>query len=221
MPRLAVLRELVERLFPPAAGPWTTSERQQVAESRVRTIYIHAHMDEDTFDCSRAMLCPDLVPAEPGRLIPACTYNLFYRSRTCASSSRKRHWRDADAERAHVAPAAGDAAHAGELPRPTARRWESPSRPATLPEDRSRQDHERRARRLLREVLPRARPAPRTGPRATWRITCESLRYVKPAWIPRSIAADPTSLARKAADCATATSSTCACRSSRSPRAAT
>ena len=36
-------------------------------------------MDEDTFDCSRAMLCPDLVPAEPGRLIPACTYNLFYR----------------------------------------------------------------------------------------------------------------------------------------------
>ncbi len=36
-------------------------------------------MDEDTFDCSRAMMCPDLVPAEPGRLIPACTYNLFYR----------------------------------------------------------------------------------------------------------------------------------------------
>jgi hypothetical protein len=25
------------------------------------------------------MLCPDLVPVEPGRLIPACTYNLFYR----------------------------------------------------------------------------------------------------------------------------------------------
>jgi hypothetical protein len=25
------------------------------------------------------MMCPDLVPAEPGRLIPACTYNLFYR----------------------------------------------------------------------------------------------------------------------------------------------
>ena len=45
----------------------------------MRTVYLHAHMDEDTFDCSRAMLCPDLVPAEPGRLIPACTYNLFYR----------------------------------------------------------------------------------------------------------------------------------------------
>jgi uncharacterized radical SAM superfamily Fe-S cluster-containing enzyme len=57
----------------------TDFERQKIAESAVRTIYIHSHMDEDTFDCSRAMLCPDLVPSEPGRLIPACTYNLFYR----------------------------------------------------------------------------------------------------------------------------------------------
>jgi hypothetical protein len=57
-------------------------ERQRLAEQSVRTtIYSHAHMDEDTFDCSRAMLCPDLVPAEPGRWIPACTYNLFYRMR--------------------------------------------------------------------------------------------------------------------------------------------
>lgn len=53
--------------------------RQRDAESHVRTIYVHSHMDEDTFDCSRAMLCPDLVPTEPGRLVPACTYNLFYR----------------------------------------------------------------------------------------------------------------------------------------------
>jgi uncharacterized radical SAM superfamily Fe-S cluster-containing enzyme len=75
---LAVWRRLVEALFPPGQ---TLSEfqRQRIAEDSVRTVYVHAHMDEDTFDCSRAMLCPDLVPAEPGRLIPACTYNLFYR----------------------------------------------------------------------------------------------------------------------------------------------
>lgn len=85
---LRVFRSLVEQLFPPvgagvaSATPETTGaafERQRVAESCVRTIYVHAHMDEDTFDCSRAMMCPDLVPAEPGRLIPACTYNLLYR----------------------------------------------------------------------------------------------------------------------------------------------
>lgn len=75
---LRLFRELIETLYP-KKGPVTVFERQRLAESSVRTIYVHAHMDEGTFDCSRAMLCPDLVPAEPGRLIPACTYNLLYR----------------------------------------------------------------------------------------------------------------------------------------------
>ena len=76
--RLKVFRRLVEQLYP-KNRTLSVFERQRIAESAVRTVYVHAHMDEDTFDCSRAMLCPDLVPAEPGRLIPACTYNLFYR----------------------------------------------------------------------------------------------------------------------------------------------
>lgn len=75
---LATLRRLVDRLYP-ADRSVSPTKRQRIAESSVRTVYLHAHMDEETFDCSRAMLCPDLVPAEPGRLIPACTYNLFYR----------------------------------------------------------------------------------------------------------------------------------------------
>ncbi|HEY3319285.1 MAG TPA: radical SAM protein [Planctomycetota bacterium] len=75
---LQAMRRFVERLFP-ADRALTAFERQRIAESAVRTVYIHAHMDEDTFDSARAMLCPDLVPAQPGRLIPACTYNLFYR----------------------------------------------------------------------------------------------------------------------------------------------
>lgn len=75
---LASLRRLLEALYP-RDRKLDSFARQRIAESSVRTVYVHAHMDEDTFDCSRAMLCPDLVPAEPGRLIPACTYNLFYR----------------------------------------------------------------------------------------------------------------------------------------------
>ncbi|MHC4693516.1 MAG: radical SAM protein, partial [Planctomycetota bacterium] len=75
---LEVLRGLVEKMYP-STSSLTNFERQRIAESVVRTIYIHTHMDEDTFDCSRAMLCPDLVPTEPGQFIPACTYNLFYR----------------------------------------------------------------------------------------------------------------------------------------------
>jgi len=75
---LGVLRKLVEKMYP-ADSSVSDFQRQRIAESTVRTIYVHSHMDEDTFDCSRAMLCPDLVPSEPGKLIPACTYNLFYR----------------------------------------------------------------------------------------------------------------------------------------------
>jgi uncharacterized radical SAM superfamily Fe-S cluster-containing enzyme len=76
---LPVLRQLIEQMYPSGSTRLSEFDRQKIAESAVRTIYVHAHMDEDTFDCSRAMQCPDLVPAEPGRLIPACTYNLFYR----------------------------------------------------------------------------------------------------------------------------------------------
>ena len=71
-------RALLKRIYPNDER-LTAFERQRRAEECVRAIYVHAHMDEDTFDCSRAMHCPDLVPASPGRLVPACTYNLFYR----------------------------------------------------------------------------------------------------------------------------------------------
>jgi hypothetical protein len=89
---LAVFRRLVDELYPPG-GALSDFDRQRKAESAVRTVYVHAHMDEDNFDCSRAMLCPDLVPVEPGRLVPACTYNLFYRmkdERFYATASRSR-----------------------------------------------------------------------------------------------------------------------------------
>jgi len=73
----AALRALLERVYP--RRPLGIFERQRAAESAVRTVYVHAHMDEDTFDCSRAGQCPDLVASADGRLVPACTYNLFYR----------------------------------------------------------------------------------------------------------------------------------------------
>jgi uncharacterized radical SAM superfamily Fe-S cluster-containing enzyme len=77
---LPAFKQLIQQVHPPDRK-LTPFERQRAAESTVRTIYLHAHMDEDTFDCARAAQCPDLVPAAPGKLIPACTYNLFYRQR--------------------------------------------------------------------------------------------------------------------------------------------
>jgi 7,8-dihydro-6-hydroxymethylpterin dimethyltransferase len=46
--------------------------------SEIRTIHVHALMAKETFDCSRAVLCPDMVLAQPGKLMPSCVYNEFY-----------------------------------------------------------------------------------------------------------------------------------------------
>lgn len=47
----------------------------------VKTVTIHAHMDEDNFDIARVALCGDLVPDEAGNMVPACAYNLLYRQK--------------------------------------------------------------------------------------------------------------------------------------------
>jgi len=48
----------------------------------VKTVTIHAHMDEDNFDLARVALCGDLVPDdENGTMTPACSYNLLYRQK--------------------------------------------------------------------------------------------------------------------------------------------
>ena len=74
---LSAARRLVGRLYPPEG--LSTFQRQARAEASVRTVVLHAHMDEDSFDAARLAACPDQVPDEEGRLIPACAYNLFYR----------------------------------------------------------------------------------------------------------------------------------------------
>jgi 7,8-dihydro-6-hydroxymethylpterin dimethyltransferase len=75
---LAAVKSLLRELFPPGQT-LSVHERQRRAEQRVKTIYVHAHMDEDTYEVGRAMRCPDQVPVDASRLIGACNYNLFYR----------------------------------------------------------------------------------------------------------------------------------------------
>jgi uncharacterized radical SAM superfamily Fe-S cluster-containing enzyme len=76
--RLPAIRRWLERLYPPGRA-LSAAEQQAVAEAELLAVYLHAHMDEDTFDLSRLVACPDQVPDPGGRLVPACAYNLFYR----------------------------------------------------------------------------------------------------------------------------------------------
>jgi 7,8-dihydro-6-hydroxymethylpterin dimethyltransferase len=75
---LRQLKALLGRLYPPNQT-LSAFERQRIAEESLLTVYLHAHMDEDTLDLARLAVCPDQVPDSTGRLIPACAYNIFYR----------------------------------------------------------------------------------------------------------------------------------------------
>jgi hypothetical protein len=77
---LRAVKGMLEELYPPGRA-LSVHERQRRAEARVKTVYVHAHMDEDTYEVGRAMRCPDQVPVGADRLIGACNYNLFYRMR--------------------------------------------------------------------------------------------------------------------------------------------
>ena len=75
---LARFKAMMKRMFP-SGGALTRFERQRLAEQDVLSVYLHAHMDEDTLDLGRLIVCPDQVPDSEGRMVPACAYNLFYR----------------------------------------------------------------------------------------------------------------------------------------------
>ena len=75
---LAAVKSMLQAIYP-RGEELSIHERQRRAERRVKTIYVHAHMDEDTYEVGRAMRCPDQVPVDAARLIGACNYNLFYR----------------------------------------------------------------------------------------------------------------------------------------------
>jgi uncharacterized radical SAM superfamily Fe-S cluster-containing enzyme len=78
---LATLRRLLGELFP-AEGPEISRERRRkIAERSVKAIYIHSHMDEETFDASRVLRCGVGVPDAEGGSIPTCSYNVLHRGR--------------------------------------------------------------------------------------------------------------------------------------------
>jgi 7,8-dihydro-6-hydroxymethylpterin dimethyltransferase len=77
---LATLKRLIRDMFP-SDGALTLEARQKIAERATKAIYIHSHMDEESFDVSRLMKCSVGVPGEDGSNIPTCSYNVLYRER--------------------------------------------------------------------------------------------------------------------------------------------
>lgn len=78
---LGTIKRLLNRLFPSGGTPLSLTERRRIAERSAKAIYIHSHMDEETFDAGRVMKCCVGVPAPDGTNIPTCSYNVLYREK--------------------------------------------------------------------------------------------------------------------------------------------
>jgi hypothetical protein len=86
----AILRELSQPccpstpLGPDSIGMSNRFDARQVfrvAERRVKSVFIHAFQDADTFDLARVRRCCNAYPQADGSLIPSCVYNVLRRGR--------------------------------------------------------------------------------------------------------------------------------------------
>ncbi|WP_428268316.1 radical SAM protein [Haliangium sp.] len=77
-PALASLRKLLLDMFPPDRA-LTQDESLRVSERWFKAIYIHSHMDEETFDVERVVQCCDSNCYPDGTSVPVCSYNVLYR----------------------------------------------------------------------------------------------------------------------------------------------
>lgn len=75
---LAQLKAIATAAFAPGLS---AVERMRRAETMSKAIYIHSHMDEDTFDTDRIRQCCVGIREPDGTNIPSCAYNTLYRNR--------------------------------------------------------------------------------------------------------------------------------------------
>jgi hypothetical protein len=72
----AILRELSD-----SCGCFDPRRVFHVAERRVKSVFIHAFQDADTFDLARVRRCCNAYPQADGSLMPSCVYNVLRRPR--------------------------------------------------------------------------------------------------------------------------------------------
>ena len=75
---LAMLRRVLDEMFP-AGRTLTRAESLRIAERTAKAVYVHSHMDEETFDVERIVQCCDSNCYPDGSTIPVCAYNILYR----------------------------------------------------------------------------------------------------------------------------------------------
>jgi len=75
---LRTLKKAITLMYPEDRA-LELEERLHAGEGLVKTIFIHAFMDEHTFEVDRIKKCCTHYALPDGRLMPGCAYNMFYR----------------------------------------------------------------------------------------------------------------------------------------------
>lgn len=88
---LRLLKRLLASMFP-ADRVVTREEGLRAAEHAIKAVYVHSHMDEETFDTERAMDCCDSNCYADGTSIPVCNYNVLYRDKEAHFNLEPRPW---------------------------------------------------------------------------------------------------------------------------------
>jgi hypothetical protein len=77
---LRLLRRMLDVMFP-SDRPLSPDEALRAGEKTIKAVYVHSHMDEETFDTERTVDCCDSNCYADGTTIPVCNYNVLYREK--------------------------------------------------------------------------------------------------------------------------------------------
>jgi uncharacterized radical SAM superfamily Fe-S cluster-containing enzyme len=88
---LRLLERLLRTMFP-SDRPITRAQALAAGEQAIKAIYIHSHMDEETFDTERAADCCDSNCYADGTTIPVCNYNVLYRETETKFTANPVRW---------------------------------------------------------------------------------------------------------------------------------
>jgi uncharacterized radical SAM superfamily Fe-S cluster-containing enzyme len=88
---LRLLRHLLDTMFP-SGRVLTQDQAIRAGEKVVKAVYVHSHMDEETFDVERAVDCCDSNCYADGTTIPVCNYNVLYREKEAKFNTVPARW---------------------------------------------------------------------------------------------------------------------------------
>jgi uncharacterized radical SAM superfamily Fe-S cluster-containing enzyme len=88
---LRLLRRMLDMMFP-SDHPLTHDQAIRAGERAVKAVYVHSHMDEETFDVERTVDCCDSNCYADGTTIPVCNYNVLYREKEAKFNTAPAQW---------------------------------------------------------------------------------------------------------------------------------